>query len=457
MTIKLRIGNSLSAAHEAKGYIKNFRAGSRLPSEYSYKTLPLGKINPSYTGDKPITVDEVKRYFDRDDKHEPRMSTGVTMFANMTQKEPRWFSRPEDEHMSEDLSGAMRTYGESTIADESIGLHLNLYRLSEGHNYRTTQAYFDNAIFDVSNVLWEFSPDGGNGRWYQLYDLPNRAYTRVTLPKQTTRLRVRALSNSLDEWVQSFAVTPKSSYQKIGNEVNALGAITLTLDKYGYMKWNAIASGNGNIYYQVWEIRELSSEDTEEGSFTQNLIATTRDSHFQLTSIESSAGYAIMAMDEVGNTSISNIVAYSDSSRVVPNYHYLNYELAIKKGYATVNKSTGLITITGPGAGYTFGPRYNVTPALSELELNSEDIVSYDEATYTIELNAAIEVYSENGESDSTWTNDTLVTSETTTSSGSTINLDEATSQSQYDEGTILTGDSHIGHQINRLHIYEPE
>ena len=452
MTVKLRIGNSLSAGNVAKGYIKNFRAGSRLPLEYSYKTLPLGKINPSYTGDKSITVDEIKRYFDRDDEHEPRMSTGVTMFANMTQKEPRWFSRPEDEHMSEDLSGAMRTYGESTIADESIGLHLNLYRLSEGHNYRTTQAYFDNAIFDVSNVLWEFSPDGGNGKWYQLYDLPNRAYTRVTLPKQTTRLRVRALSNSLDEWVQSFAVTPKPSYQKIGNEVNALGTITLALDEYGYMKWSSITSGNGNIYYQVYL---LSIEHAGGAMVTApSLITTTRDSHFQLPSVELSSSYVVIAVDEAGNTSTSNVVTYSGSSRVVPNYHYLNYELAIKKGYATVNKSTGLITITGPGVGCTFGPRYNVTPALSELELNSEDIASYDKATFTVGLYALVEMYNEKGESDSTWTNDTFVVSETATSSETTISLDET---AQYDEGVILTVGSYMGHRINRLHIYEPE
>ena len=292
MSVRLRLGNNLKGDKPAMGVMKNFRAGVRLPSSYSYKTLPLGKLNSSYTGSKSISVDEVKRYFDRDDDHEPRMTTGATMFAGLRSSDGgKWYSRPEDEVMSGDFTGAMRTYGESTLADESIGMTIKLYRLVKGHSYTTTQAYFDNALFKVSNVLWEFSADGGD-KWYQLYDLPNRAYTRVSFPRQTTRIRARALSNSLDEWVQSFAITPKPDLQKIGNEGGALDAISLSIDKYGYMRWNSVKGGNGNVRYVV--------------QANGSTLATTRVAHHQLKSPVSGQEYFVYAKDEVGNASYAS-------------------------------------------------------------------------------------------------------------------------------------------------------
>lgn len=307
MTIRLRIGNNLAGNASAKGTIKHFRAGVRLPSTYSYKTLPLQKINSSYTGNKAITVDEIKRYFDRDDDHEPRMSTGVTMFAGLRSGDDnKWYSRPEDENMIGDLSGALRTYGESNLADESVGLSIRLYRAVSGHSYKTTQAYFDNAIFNVSNVLWEFSPDGGEGKWYQLYDLPNRAYTRVTLPAQTTRLRIRALSNSLEEWVQSFAITPKPDYQKLGNEDRPPDAPSLVMDKYGYMRWDTVEGGRGNIRYTIW--CTSLTEDTPKTT----TLATIREAHYQVKSPVIGYGYMVKATDELGNSSYSNQVVYSE-------------------------------------------------------------------------------------------------------------------------------------------------
>lgn len=444
MTVRLRIGNSLNGTMSAKGTIKHFRAGSRQPSTYSYKTLPLEKINPSYTGSKSITVNEVKRYFDRDDGHEPRMSTGATMFVGLRIADAnKWYSRPEDENMVGDFSSAMRTYGQSNLADESIGLYIKLYRLISGHSYKTTQAYFDNAIFNVSNVLWEFSPDGGDGKWYQLYDLPNRAYTRVTLPKQTTRLRVRALSNSLEEWVQSFAITPKPDYQKIGNEGGALENLTgAAIDRYGYLTWDVVKGGRGNIYYDIVQV--------DESGAVEKTIATVRESYYQLPSVEEGDRFQIIAVDEVLDRSYSVIITYSTG---LPNYHYLNYELFAKAGYAYFDKSTGTMTLTGPGLSYTFGPRFNVTERYSELELDKFDIISYTSSNEQVELYATFRQDSYEGETDATWSNDTVLTSAGDDSTADTFLFSDAT----YANGTLTVGNSYLGHQINLLHIYDPK
>lgn len=207
----LRIGNSFDGAAPANGVISGFRVGERLLSSYSYDTLPLDAIGGS-SQSKHIEVDEVKRFFDRSDEHKPEMTTGAVMFAPMTNAEEYehdYYTRLSEEVMISSIDDSdIRNAGQADISDETIGVQFRVYPQDVFGLGEERKTYFDNARFEVSNILWEFSPDSGEESWYQLFDLPNRAYTRMTLPEPTTRLRARAVSNSPDEWIQAFAITP---------------------------------------------------------------------------------------------------------------------------------------------------------------------------------------------------------------------------------------------------------
>ena len=210
----LRIGNSFNGDEPANAVISGFRAGARLLSGYEYHTLPyltiLNGEDADPDGSVPIEIDEVKRFFDRGDAHTPEMTTGALMFAPLTDDyEHDYYTRIDEEHMVDHVDKSkIRDFGFGDIEDETVGMQFRVYQNMEFDAGEERKAYFDNARFEVSNILWEFSPDSGEESWYQLFDLPNRAYTRMTLPEATTTLRARAVSNSPDEWVQAFAITP---------------------------------------------------------------------------------------------------------------------------------------------------------------------------------------------------------------------------------------------------------
>lgn len=298
MAVKLRIGNSLQMGIPAQGNIRMVRSGDRMLSSYEYNTWNLQALNASFPASKHIVVDEVKRFFDRAGKGEsvppkitdPRMTTGATMFAVMdrdVETPDRYYIRPSgDNYIREFID--LRSWGANTDKDETIGLNFRVYR-DGAAPVAGNVAYFDNSRVLVSNILWEFSSDGGKNKWYQLYDLPNRAYTRVTLPDPTNRLRVRALSNNPQEWVQAFAVSPKVDYQNSMSRDFAwsVSGGGLSIDGFGYMTWSRAVGGYGSAIYHVYQ-----SDGYE--------LGRTRDLHWRLDEYDSSKHYYVQATDAAG-------------------------------------------------------------------------------------------------------------------------------------------------------------
>ena len=291
----LRVGNSLQGGYPAQGNIRMVRSGDRMLSSYEYDTWNLQALDSTFPASEHIVVDEVKRFFDRAGKGaevpekttDPRMTTGAVMFAVMDRDEEHpdeYDIRPNVEKTIEEFMD-FRSWGANTDRDETIGLRFSAYR--EGASgQQSSVAYFDNSRVRVSNILWEFSPDGGRSKWYQLYDLPNRAYTRITLPDPTNRLRVRAVSNNPEEWVQGIAVTPKVDYQSVGGSEFAWSVPGggLSMDGFGYLSWSKAVGGCGTPIYAVY------GPDGYE-------IGRTRDLYWQLEDFEAGGKYSVKAFD----------------------------------------------------------------------------------------------------------------------------------------------------------------
>lgn len=263
MSINLRLGNNLEGNRPMRGTIRMFRAGERLLSSYEYDTLHdiTGSDDGILPPPKHIVVDEAQRFFDRCGKGghgappvttDPRMTTGAALFAIMDDGDLRYWKRVPATEIKVD-QGDFRSWGLNEDAVQDVGLSLQV-RAKDGSS---KPVYFDNASLKYSNILWEFSPDAGAGKWYQLYDLPNRAYTRVTLPDATNTLRARALSSNPDEWVQSFAITPKPDYQH--GFVSDGGSMIVAPDEFwvrydevdGYVRWSDLVLEAGSPLYEV--------------------------------------------------------------------------------------------------------------------------------------------------------------------------------------------------------------
>lgn len=295
MTIRIRIGNDVTSTTPAKGNIRMFRMGDKRLSSYTYRTWNLQAwLGASYSASKTYTINEVERYFSRDT--DPRMSTGVRLFAVMdrsTDHPDEYHTRPSVDTIIDECT-VFRNFGQNTDKDEAIGLRFRISRAATDTVSATESAYFDNAVFRLSNILWEFSPDGGSSKWYQLYDLPNRKNTRITLPEPTGRIRVRAISNNPSEWVQALAITPHVDYQHDSSRTFAWvkSGGGLTIDGFGYISWSGTSGGCGSPIYYVY--RNLDSVKT--------LVGSTRDTHWQLTDYTStsSATYSVSAIDASG-------------------------------------------------------------------------------------------------------------------------------------------------------------
>ncbi len=245
-SVRLVIGNSLNGDEPSKAMIKEFRIGDRNMASYEYDTLPLDELDPTFPKSRHVEVSEVKRFFERDS--EPRMTTGMFAFFPLTQDEVgKYYTRSAVDNSIDSVDSSLLRHRLNAEYDEEIGLKF-IIRQNGGVSQR---AYFDNGIFDVSGVLWEFSPTEGDGKWYQMFELPNQAYHRITLPEPTTKIRARAISNDPSEWVQSFAIAPVENRQ-LPDAVPGLATAEppeLTIDDYGYARWTAVDGGKGAKVY----------------------------------------------------------------------------------------------------------------------------------------------------------------------------------------------------------------
>ena len=268
----LVIGNSMDGKMPARANMRMFRVGDRRLSSYEFDTMDLSKLKPGAERSKHIEVDEVKRFFDRAGKGDgtppaitdPRMTTGAFMFITMDRDEDymgrhddrfrqKAFRRHGDGSMLAWPGNGYRTYGDQDAGLESTGLSFEIRQMEH-----SASAYMDNARFEVSHILWEFSPDGGRGRWYQLYELPNRDYMRITLPEPTNQIRARAISSDKDEWVQAMAVSTRVDYQNAfaselrWHEDSPGSGSRFEVDDFGFITWDRAEGGNGDIVYALF-------------------------------------------------------------------------------------------------------------------------------------------------------------------------------------------------------------
>jgi len=248
MSSFLTLGNCAGGGLPLRGKMRMFRVGDRTLSSYEYDTLDLSKLNPSAT-DTPehFTVDEVERFFER--TTDPRMTTGASRFAVMESDGDYtncYFYRDSGDVFVNEIADGYRDFGAQTEEQQSTGLVLSLKQPG-----RNADAYFDNARFEVSNVLWEFSPDGGRGKWYKLYEMPNRSNTRITLPNATNQIKLRATSNNPEEWVQSVAISTKVDWQSALSSEFSWDDTSVTVDDFGYITWEAAEGGKGGTIYEL--------------------------------------------------------------------------------------------------------------------------------------------------------------------------------------------------------------
>ena len=274
---KLTLGNIDSGGMVLRGRMGMFRMGQRLLGDYEYDTLDIAQCkSDAQGGNKHLTVSEIERLFDRNGKGrpgatitEPRMTHGAVVFMPMDDRDGvsaadhRYYTRQYTNDTIPSIESGYRSWGVQDALQESIALQFRLTQMESGR-----EAYFDNSRFMVSNILWEFSPDGGRGRWYQLYELPNQK-VRITLPEATQQIRLRAISNNPDEWVQAVAVTPRTDFQN-RFAVDLYWYLTgesddpedyIEFDDLGYLIWPEARGGRGDIIYTLYWTPEEDMSD----------------------------------------------------------------------------------------------------------------------------------------------------------------------------------------------------
>lgn len=297
----MRLGNAFRGDRPAMGHIRMVRYGNRGlkgtgdgSEGYSYNVF-----DPTATDGvgRLVTVDEIKRFFDRTKEAwepaftpptDPRATTGATMFAVLDgkgQTGPEYHVRNHFEGYPEKMEKG-RSWGKNNDKTESVGLKFELY----SENASGNEVWFDNARFETSSLLWEFSPDGGSG-WYQFYDIPNKAYTRMSFPNATNMIRARVNSNNPDEWVQAFAIMPKPDYQTAAtNEMRwntESGETDFTVSDIGFATWTEAIGGSGVCVYYIYQDGVL--------------IKKTRETNYHIENYDQYATYTISAIDSAGN------------------------------------------------------------------------------------------------------------------------------------------------------------
>lgn len=287
----MRIGNCFEGGKPANGSMRMVRYGQRQLGEYSYNVFDPSVENG--VGERK-TVDETARFFDRVKNAwapaftaptDPRATTGANMFAVLDESGetgPEYHVRQTYDGYPQEVEKG-RSWGKNDDATESVGLSFELYTEGAG------TAWFDNSLFLYSNLLWEFSPDGGN-KWYQWYDLPNKAFERMTLPRPTNTLKARVMSNNPQEWLQAFAIVPHPDYQLGTPDAltwnTADGKSDFSVSIVGYATWTEAKGGNGVFVYYVYADGVL--------------VGKTRFTSYQLESYDPSATYTVTAIDSSG-------------------------------------------------------------------------------------------------------------------------------------------------------------
>lgn len=287
----MRIGNCFEDGKPARGSMRMVRYGQRQLSSYSYNVF-----DPSVeTGiGERKTVDETSRFFDRtksaweptfEPPTDPRATTGANMFAVLDESGetgPEYHVRQTFDRYPNEMEKG-RSWGKNDDTTESVGLSFELYTSG------SATAWFDNSMFRYSNLLWEFSPDGGN-KWYQWYDLPNKAFSRMTLPRPTNTLKARVMSNNPQEWLQAFAIVPHPDYQLGTPDAltwnTADGRSDFAVSIVGFATWTEAKGGNGVFVYYIYADDEL--------------VGKTRLTSYQLQSYDPSKTYTVSAIDSSG-------------------------------------------------------------------------------------------------------------------------------------------------------------
>lgn len=228
----------------AKAKLREFRAGRGPITDIGYETVDLKRFAESFPAGEHHETTAIKTYMEREG--ETRMTFWADMFAPMTAPTyNHWYSRQHIDTYTPEV-GNYRNFGQGEDKNDEVGLHFRLTNLSD----TTKEVWFDNALFQVSGILWEFNQLGGYGRWYPLYAIPSTEYTRVTFPDSANRVRLRAYSNDPDEWVQGIVVRPKVDYQ---SEATTLQQPTnVHSDGFGNILWDPSIGGTGQVRYYVY-------------------------------------------------------------------------------------------------------------------------------------------------------------------------------------------------------------
>ena len=161
-----------------------------------------GIVRMVQAGYRKQTASEQTIHFAR--STEPRMSLAA-----------RWFARLVDDLLSykraaDDPSHTVAAelgYGAAEENDQSMALTVAIYQ--EGQYADTF--FLDNTLLYVTNILWEFSPDGGT-TWYPMFEVLPEPWHRMVLPSPTDKVSVRATSNNVQDWIQTFTVKPIPHY-----------------------------------------------------------------------------------------------------------------------------------------------------------------------------------------------------------------------------------------------------
>lgn len=291
----MRIGNCFEDGKPAQGFLRMIRYGQRKLGSYSYSVFDP-TIETGVGAYK--TVDEKARFFDRTKTAwtptfvpptDPRATTGANMFAVLDEEGPEgigpeYHTRQTFEYFPNKMDKG-RSWGKNDDTTDSVGLSFELYSSRETGG----AAWFDNSKFLYSNLLWEFSPDGGN-KWFQWYDLPNNAYSRMTLPRPTNTLKARVMSNNPQEWLQAFAIMPQPDYQLGTSDAlkwnTSNGASDFEVSIVGFATWTEATGGNGVFVYYLYADDEL--------------VGKTRLTSYQLQNYDPSKTYTVSAIDSSG-------------------------------------------------------------------------------------------------------------------------------------------------------------
>ena len=234
--------------------------------DYSFHTLDLDTFESTFPAGQDVSVNRISEFFIN--TNDRRMTSNANLFVPLTSTTGDKYYRRQDIDKMVSKATDYRNYGQGTDSNDDIGVSFNLTKVTGAQD---DAVWFDNSLFNVSDLLWEFNPTGGEGRWYQLYMLPGRETCRVTLPESTNTLRARVLSNDMQTWVQKMGIWPVADLQRRDASVLAWATPGVATDSYNYVTWNAPTGGIGAILYTVYDS-------------SGNKLGTTRFRHWQLAS-----------------------------------------------------------------------------------------------------------------------------------------------------------------------------